>query len=224
MHMNGRYARNAGMISGDEQKLLSRKRVFVAGCGGIGGYTIEHLVRTGVGHIICVDHGQFEPSNLNRQILCDMRALGLSKADCAKARAASVNPGVSITAQNVHLAPSSLPGLICGCDLAVDALDSAETRLALAAACEAQGMPIIHAAVGGWLAQAAFVPPGGGLYRLIYPENNLRKQESGVLSFAPGFAASLQAAIAVRYLCGRPCDADLHIYNLQTMQYSRVRT
>lgn len=221
MGIQERFSRNIGAISEREQERLSKSRVFIAGCGGIGGYVIEHLARMGAGHIICADSGQFEPSNLNRQILCDMQTLGCNKADIAVKRTALINPGTKARGVTAHLDEACLPDLIRGCDLAIDALDNAETRRFLAAACKAQNIPVIHAAVSGWLIQAAFVPPDSNLYELLYPEN-AKPVQSGVLSFAPAAAASLQAAIAVRYLSGQPCEASLDIYDMQTMRHSRV--
>ena len=216
------FSRNIGMINQQEQELLSKSKVFVAGCGGIGGYAIEYLVRMGIGHIICADSGQFEPTNLNRQILCDIQTLNQNKSDIAVSRATLINPNAKVNGITVHLDKGNLPDLISGCDLVIDALDNAVTRRELSAACKSQNIPVIHAAIRGWMIQAAFVPPESNLYELLYPQN-AESAWSGVLSFAPGLAASIQAAIAARYLTCQPCDTDLHIYNMQTMELSRVK-
>ena len=221
-----RFSRNIGAVTPQEQKKLGESRVFIAGCGGTGGYIIEHLARIGVGEIICADDGRFETRDLNRQILADIYTLGREKSECARERAARVRPEANINALNAHICESNIKDMISGCDLAVDALDNIKTRRILFDACRQNLIPLIHAAVRGWLIQAAFVPPGGALYDLLYPEyleNASEKFIDGVMSFAPGMAASLQAALAVRWLCGRGCDADLHIYNMQTMDYSRIK-
>ena len=67
--MDERYSRNLPAVSEEEQAVLARRRVLVAGCGGLGGYLIEYLARMGVGEITAVDGDLFEPSNLNRQLL-----------------------------------------------------------------------------------------------------------------------------------------------------------
>jgi len=217
-----RFFRNIGAITTQEQKKIAGSRVFVAGCGGIGGYIIEHLVRIGVGEVICADGGRFEPGNLNRQILADMQTLGREKAVCACERAALINPGAKVRGITAHICEENIAGMVSGCDLAIDALDNVKTRKILFAACKKERIPAIHAAVRGWLVQAAFVPPDGTLYDFLYPEN-ANETPAGVMSFAPGMAAALQAALAVRCLCGRPCGGDLHIYDLLSMDYSRVR-
>ena len=76
----GRYERNFPAITEAEQEKLKNSRVFVAGCGGLGGYILEFLVRIGIGHITACDGDVFAPSNLNRQLLSTVPLLGVSKA------------------------------------------------------------------------------------------------------------------------------------------------
>ena len=93
--MQERYARNLGPLTEQDCLLLQKRRVFLAGCGGLGGYLLEHLLRVGVGTITVCDGDRFTPSNLNRQLLADAASLGRSKAECACERAALVNPQVT---------------------------------------------------------------------------------------------------------------------------------
>ena len=74
--MEERYIRNLGALSEAECSLLREKTVFVAGCGGLGGYLIEMLLRLGVGEIRAADGDRFETSNLNRQMLSAPALLG----------------------------------------------------------------------------------------------------------------------------------------------------
>ena len=62
--MEQRYVRNLGALTASECGVLREKRIFVAGCGGLGGYLIESLLRLGVGGITVCDGDEFEPSNL----------------------------------------------------------------------------------------------------------------------------------------------------------------
>ena len=64
-----RYQRNREMLAVEEQLRLSRSRVVVLGCGGLGGYILEELARLGVGHLVAVDPDVFEEHNCNRQLL-----------------------------------------------------------------------------------------------------------------------------------------------------------
>ena len=98
--MEERYIRNLGALTEKECTLLHTKTVFVAGCGGLGGYLIEMLLRLGVGTIRAADGDTFEASNMNRQLLSSPSSLGQPKAEAAAARAALVNPDVRFVASS----------------------------------------------------------------------------------------------------------------------------
>ena len=83
LDMQERYIRNLGPLTEEECLLLRQRRVFLAGCGGLGGYLLEHLLRAGVGAITVCDGDTIVPSNLNRQLLADMESLGRSKTEAA---------------------------------------------------------------------------------------------------------------------------------------------
>lgn len=90
--MLARYSRNIATLSIEENESLSKRKVCVIGCGGLGGYIIEMLGRLGVGHITAVDGDVFEESNLNRQILSDVEVLGVKKALIAQKRNMAIHP------------------------------------------------------------------------------------------------------------------------------------
>jgi len=189
--MEERFTRNIGAITENELQKLNAAKVFVAGCGGLGGYVIEYLIRVGIGHIVCADSGRFETSDLNRQIFSDTKAIGRKKVDVVKERAQRICPDINIDAIDVNMDRNNLSDLISGCDLAIDALDSKITRAALFSACRAQGIPTVHGAVEGWQAQAAFIPPNIEAEHLLYPGTDYSPQSDqiSVLSFTPGMAA-----------------------------------
>lgn len=223
MRMNDRFLRNIGPITEGEQAKLGQSRIFIAGCGGIGGFLLEYMIRVGVGHIICADSDRFEESNLNRQLLADCETIGQGKAACAAARAHKIWPQADVSGIDVYLDEKSLPPLIENCDLVMDAFDNVQSRKALFHACAAAGKVLAHSSVSGWLAQAALVFPGKRLYDFIYPKGQAGPLP-GVLSFAPASAAAMQASLAVQYLCGRPdIKETLHIFNLQTLQIDKIQ-
>ncbi|MCL2158299.1 MAG: ThiF family adenylyltransferase [Oscillospiraceae bacterium] len=219
-----RFALNIGPISKEEQTKLNQSRVFIAGCGGIGGHLIECMNRMGVKHIVCADNDHFEESNLNRQILADLDSIGHSKARCAALRAAKIYPQTQIQALEIYLTPDNLPPLLEGADIAMDALDNIVSRKALFEACSMANIPLVHGAAAGWLAQAAFVSPGNRLYDILYPDK--QKSTPGVLPFAAAAAASMQSALAIKYLCGRCLDDienNLYIFDLQAMEMDTIK-
>ena len=201
--MEERYIRNIPAVSAEEQAALAGKRVLVAGCGGLGGYLIEYLVRMGVGTVTAVDGDVFEPSNLNRQLLSAPALVGRSKAEAAKVRAAAVNPGVLVRAVDAFLTEENAEALVRGQDLALDALDNVPARLLLEDACARAGAPLVHGAIRGWSVQAAVVPPGSGLLRRLYGGGETPADKTS-LPFTPPFCAAVQAAEAVKVLLGRP--------------------
>ena len=73
--MEERYIRNLGALTEEECVLLRTKTVFVAGCGGLGCYLVEMLLRLGVGSIRAADGDTFETSNLNRQLFSSPQAV-----------------------------------------------------------------------------------------------------------------------------------------------------
>ena len=200
--MDERFSRNIPALSPEECAMLRGKRVLIAGCGGLGGYAAELLVRAGVGAFRVVDADVFEPSNLNRQLLATPALLGSAKAAAAAQRVRSINPDAAVEAFETLIGEHNVSALVMGCDAVVDGLDNIPSRRILARVCSAQNVPYIYGAVSGWVAQAGVSLPGDNLIDRIYPENAALSGKS-VLSFAPALCAAVQAALCVRLLIGR---------------------
>ena len=216
--MEERYIRNLGALTEAECALLREKTVLVAGCGGLGGYLIEMLLRLGVGEIRAADGDCFEASNMNRQLLSAPSLLGRSKAETAAERAASVNPGVRFVAVPEFVTEANVDELVRGCNAVLDALDNIASRRLLAKACAKAQIPMIHGAICGWSAQAAVIMPGDGMMDRIYPEGAALKSKAS-LSFTPPFCAALQTALCVRLLTGLEVEAGkLYIADLLDME------
>ena len=209
--MNPRYERNIPALSEEECGILLRKRVLVVGCGGLGGHLIDLLARIGVGFLRVVDGDVFEPSNLNRQLLSEVPLLGVSKAKAAAARISRVNPEISVEAVESFLTEANAGRLLFGCDVVLDGLDNIESRRILAKECARSGIPYVYGAVSGWVAQAAVSMPGDGLVETLYPEGAVLKNKS-VLSFTPALCASMQVALCVKLLLGRPVETGTVFY------------
>jgi molybdopterin/thiamine biosynthesis adenylyltransferase len=216
--MEERYIRNLGALTEEECAVLRGKTVFVAGCGGLGGYLIEMLLRLGVGEIRAADGDVFEASNLNRQLLSSPSTLGSGKAAAAAARAREINPEVRFAAVSDFVTDENAAELVKGCDAVLDALDNITARRLLATACAEAGVPLIHGAICGWTAQAAVVMPGDDLIGRIYPEGS-RLSSKASLSFTPPFCAAMQTALCTRILTGRPVETGrLYVADLLDME------
>ena len=121
------------LLIGDEGiEKLRRSSVVLCGCGAVGGYALEGLVRSGVGHIRVVDHDVFSESNLNRQILATTFTVGRPKMEVACERARSINPDVDISGMDVLVNESTVSEIIDGeFDVLVDAIDTLRNKTAL---------------------------------------------------------------------------------------------
>lgn len=203
--MNARYERMIGALSDAELKTLQSKTVLIAGCGGIGGYLLEHLARLGVRKIRIADGDVFEPSNLNRQLLSAPELIGAKKVDAAAERARLINPGITLEAFPIFLTAENAAQLLDGCDVALDALDNAAARRILSEACTKTGIPWIHGAIQGWIAQAAISVPGDLLMDKLYPTDSGESKAS--LPFTPALCASIQASLCTQLLAGRKAEA-----------------
>ena len=201
MNMEARLTRNLPTLSEAEQAILAAKRVLLVGCGGLGGYVLEYLLRLGVGEVTVMDGDRFEESNRNRQLLSAPALLGQSKAEAAAARAKRIAPEANCVALAEDLTPENAAARVRGMDLALDALDSVEARLLLEDACAAEGIPLVHGAVSGWGLQAAVSLPGSGLLHRLY--EGQEGSGGSTLSFVPALCAAIECAEAAKLLCGR---------------------
>ncbi len=218
--MEQRYIRSVGAITEAECALLKRKRIFVAGCGGLGGHIIDMLLRIGVGEICCADGDVFESSNLNRQLLSTEDNLGLSKAAAAEIHAGCVNSSVVFHAYSGFITEENAGELIKGCDAVMDALDTVSSRRILKSACDRLQIPYIYGAVQGWTAQAALSLPGDGLFNMLYPREDVAITDKSILSFTPALCASLQTALCVKLLCGREVfPGRIYYFDLEEPDY-----
>ena len=177
---------------------LNEKCVCVVGCGGLGGYVAEYLIRLGVGHIIAVDGDRFSESNLNRQILCTLDNIGEYKAEALKKRAECVNKDVSITVVNEFLTSENAENIIKSADVIIDALDSMEARRVLLQACKKSGKTMIHGAIGTSGMQVAVIPPDKDFPRM----EAQTVHADAVLSYVPAICAGYEVSECRKLLSG----------------------
>jgi molybdopterin/thiamine biosynthesis adenylyltransferase len=201
----GRYLRNKGTFSLEEQKTLGKSAVLVAGAGGLGGNIVDILARTGTGRITISDGDVFEASNLNRQILCTERNLKKNKAEESAKRVQEINSGITAVPLPFSLTSSNLPDMLKGQDLVIDALGGVQAKRMLLAQTARAGLPLVSGFVAGWLGLAATVMPGDtGPDRFWQGDNESAAENSqGCIAPVTGLIASIQACEALRLLCGR---------------------
>lgn len=201
-----RYQRNREAMTVSDQLTLFQSSVAVVGCGGLGGYVVEELARLGVGRIVVIDPDVFEEHNLNRQLFSSTANLGCAKVLAAAARIKEINPAVTLVPIQAALSPGNGAELLCGCRVAVDALDTIQVRLELAEVCAALDIPLVHGAIAGWYGHVATNFPGDNTLQAIYRSWKAGKgveQTLGNPSFTPALVASLEVAEVCKLLIGR---------------------
>lgn len=220
--MQDRYLRNIPALSEEECNLLQNKRALIVGCGGLGGNLISILLRIGVGNLRIVDGDAFEPTNLNRQLFSSVPALGQNKARIAAQSASRINPDVHVDVIEEFFTEGNAAVLLQDCDIVLDALDNIPSRRVLAAACEKSGLPLVYGAISGWVSQAAISMPGDRLIEALYPEDIIIRDKS-VLSFTPSLCASMQAALCIKMLVGRPVETGtIYYFDLLNQEFETI--
>ncbi len=123
---------------------LAAARVAVFGIGGVGGYVVEALTRSGVGNLILVDHDQVDVTNLNRQIIATEETLGRDKVEVAAERIARIDPDCRVETRKEFFLPENRDAFdFASFDYVVDAIDTVAGKLALIECAKAAGTPII---------------------------------------------------------------------------------
>ncbi len=200
-----RYERNQDALSEDECLILQKAKVAVVGCGGLGGFIIEHLGRLGVGSITAVDDDVFDETNLNRQLLSTEALIGKPKAEAAAERMKAINSEVKLSGLVCRMNSENAKEILGGHDIVMDALDNIESRLLLEDTCQALGIPLIHGAIGGWYGQVAVVMPEKPLLNKLYGGAGDKglEEEMGNPSFTPGVIAGIQVSECVKVLLNK---------------------
>ena len=137
------YSRTRLLLGDDAVGRLKRASVLICGCGAVGGYTAEAMVRAGVGRIRFVDGDTFAESNLNRQILCTRDTLGRSKSECAEERARSINPSITADHMDCHISSDTLPSIFdTDFDVLLDCIDTLACKAELIRYAYGKGIPV----------------------------------------------------------------------------------
>ncbi|MFW5730853.1 MAG: HesA/MoeB/ThiF family protein [Desulfonatronovibrionaceae bacterium] len=199
------YLRNHPTYDLKQQLNLARSAVFLTGLGGLGGYVLEILARTGVGTIIMADGDLFEESNLNRQILGTWNNLGQAKAEAAEQRLHLINPFCTAKILDCFVQRRDLPDLISRADLVADALGGIEFRPVLLKESGLANRPLVTGFVAGSTGLVSTVYPGGKAPSQFWQGRSSGAAENILGNAAPivSLTASMQAAEIISILSGQ---------------------
>lgn len=235
-----RYARHIILpeIGGSGQQKLKRARVLVIGAGGLGAPVLQYLAAAGVGTLGIVDDDAVSLSNLQRQIVHATPSIGTAKTDSAARTIKQLNPNVHIETYKTRLDATNARKLVAAFDIVVDGSDNFDTRYAVADACEAEGRPLVHAAVGRFDGSLTVLKPfesgpngePNPSYRDLFPEAPPEGlvpscAEAGIVGALTGVLGTLQAMEAIKLITGigEPLVGRLLLYDGLAARFDTVR-
>lgn len=138
------FSRTELLFGKEAMEKLAASRVAVFGIGGVGGYTVEALVRSGIGAIDLIDDDRVSLTNINRQIYATQKTVGMYKVDAAAERISEINPLVSVTVHKTFYSSETADRFdFTEYDYIVDAIDTVTSKIALVVNAKAAGTPII---------------------------------------------------------------------------------
>ena len=142
--MHEQFLRTQMLLGTEALERLQAARVAVFGIGGVGGYTVEALARSGIGQLDLIDSDCVSISNINRQNLATHSTIGLPKVEAARRRILDINPGCMVRTHEVFYTPETAGQFdFSQYDYIVDAIDTVTGKLALVERANAAGTPII---------------------------------------------------------------------------------
>jgi adenylyltransferase/sulfurtransferase len=209
-----RYARHIilpGVGAAGQRRLLDA-RVLVVGAGGLGSPILLYLAAAGVGHIDLVDDESVEASNLQRQVVHGLSALGRPKAASAAERLADLNPDVEVVQHVERLTRDNARERVRAVDLVLDGSDNFPTRYLVNDACVLERTPLIYGALSPFEGQVSVFAADDGAdrgpcYRCLFPRppepgTVPNCSEAGVFGVLPGVVGSLMAGEALKLIVG----------------------
>jgi Dinucleotide-utilizing enzymes involved in molybdopterin and thiamine biosynthesis family 1 len=142
--MLNQFSRTELMFGNEGMEKLQNSRVAVFGIGGVGGYTVEALARSGVGSIDLIDDDKVCLTNINRQIIATRKTVGKYKVDVMKERILEINPNANVTTHQCFYLPSTADQFdFTKYDYIVDAIDTVSAKIEMILRAQEKNVPII---------------------------------------------------------------------------------
>ncbi len=148
--MLNQFSRTELLLGKEAMKKLQESRVAIFGIGGVGGYTVEALVRSGVGTFDLVDDDKVCLTNLNRQIIATRKTVGQYKVDLMKERILEINPDAVVNVHKCFFLPETKDEFnFADYSYIVDAVDTVTAKIQLVLEAQESGVPIISSMGAG---------------------------------------------------------------------------
>lgn len=220
------FSRTEILLGKEAVEKLQSAHVAVFGVGGVGGYVVEALARSGIGTLTLIDNDKVSLSNINRQIIALHSTIGKYKTEVAKARIADINPNANVHTRELFVLPETIEEIdFSGFDYVVDAIDTVSGKLAIIQSAKEKNIPVISAmGAGNKLNATAFCvkdiskTSGCPLARVmrrelkkrnienvkvVYSEEEPKKSEEGIVgsvAFVPSVAGLIVAGEVIKDL------------------------
>ena len=184
--MLNQFSRTELLFGSEAITRLQNAHVAVFGIGGVGGYTVEALSRSGVGSFDLIDNDTVALTNLNRQIIATLDTVGQPKVEVMAKRIASINPDAKVNCRQCFFLPENQHEFdFSQYDYVVDAVDTVAAKIAIVLAAKAAGVPVISSmGAGNKVNPAMFevadiyktkVDPLARVMRQAMKKNNIKK-------------------------------------------------
>lgn len=156
--MLNQFSRTEILLGSKAMDKLKNSKVIVFGIGGVGGYVVEALVRSGIGTIDIVDNDTVSLTNLNRQIIATWSTIGKNKVDVMEVRMKDINPDVIVNKHQCFYLPETAERFdFSQYDYVIDAVDTVSAKIDIVMQAEKAGIPVISSmGAGNKLNPAAF--------------------------------------------------------------------
>ena len=142
--MLNQFSRTELLIGKEALERLSKAHVAVFGIGGVGGYVVEALVRSGIGAYDLIDDDKVCLTNLNRQIIATRDTIGRHKVEVMRERILSINPDADVTTHRCFYLPENAQDFdFSSYDYVVDAVDTVTAKLEIVMRAKESNIPVI---------------------------------------------------------------------------------
>ena len=142
--MLNQFSRTGLLIGKEALERLSKAHVAVFGIGGVGGYVVEALVRSGIGNFDLIDDDKVCLTNLNRQIIATRDTIGRHKVEVMRERILSINPDAEVTTHRCFYLPENARDFdFSSYDYVVDAVDTVTAKLEIVMRAKESNIPVI---------------------------------------------------------------------------------
>lgn len=148
--MSDQFLRTELLFGSKNMEVFKNSRIAVFGVGGVGGYVVEALARSGIGTLDLIDNDKISVTNINRQIVATFKTVGKYKVDVAKERILDINPNASVNIYKTFFLPDKAGEFdFSEYDYVVDAIDTVTGKIEIIVQAQKAGVPAISSMGAG---------------------------------------------------------------------------